>query len=368
MKGVHGDGARAASVGIVVDGVVRVSVVMAESGSEAGEARGVGPRTGGDLAAIVVLGLMVLITSSTAPAAKFAVRELPVELLLLVRFGVAGLCLLPIAWRGGALVRLFREDGGRLLLAAALCVPVNQMFFLHGARLVPTSHVALIYAACPLVVLALATALGQERPDRGRLFGVLASVLGVALIALDGARPGGTAGRAWLRGDLLTVGAVCSWGAYLTVSKPLVARHGALPALAGTFLVGGALAAPLALAMAPGWPALAGVSPPAWRGLAYLTLVINLFGLLCLNQAMRRFEASQVATVGNASPILTVIWGIWLFGESVTPALGLGGLMTLGGILWTGRPRGRHPAPPSPAGLGLIGSPKDIRTVADGGR
>ena len=38
--------------------------------------------------------------------------------------------------------------------------------------------------------------------------------------------------------DLLLVGAVLSWGGYIAVSKPLVERHGALPALAATFLVG----------------------------------------------------------------------------------------------------------------------------------
>jgi drug/metabolite transporter (DMT)-like permease len=297
----------------------------------------------------VYLGLMVLITSSTAPAAKYAVRELPVGLLPLVRFGVAGLCLLPVVWRGWAPVRMLREDSGRLVLSAALCVPINQTFFLYGARLVPTSHIALIYAACPLVVLILATFFGQERLDPGRMGGVLASVLGVVVIALDNVRQGGDAGHAVFRGDLLTVGAVISWGAYLTVSKGLIARHGALPALAGTFLLGALLDLPIALATLPGSPSLSDASPDAWRGLAYLTLVVTIFGLACQNQALRRLDSSQVAMVGNAAPILTVIWGIWLFHEAVTPALILGGTLTLGSILWTARPRGHlvedHPTP-----------------------
>src|SRR4051812_48269106 len=208
----------------------------------------VGPeaRRGVDPGAFVFLALMVVITSSTAPAAKFAVRELPVGLLPLVRFGVAGLCLLPVVWRGGALGRMLREDGGRLVLSAALCVPINQMLFLNGARLVPTSHVALIYAACPLVVLILASIIGQERLVPSRLIGVVASVLGVAVMGLDNVRQGGAAGWSLVRGDLLTVGAVISWGAYLTVSKPLIVRHGPLPALVGTFLVGSVLALPIA--------------------------------------------------------------------------------------------------------------------------
>ncbi len=287
---------------------------------------------------------MVLIGSSTAPSAKFAVRELPAGLLPLIRFGVAGVCLLPLVWRrSGGFVRMFREDGGRLALAAALCVPVNQTFFLNGAKLAPTSHVALIYAACPLVVLLLATGLGQERLVAGRLVGVLISMLGVVVIGLDSLWRGGSAGRETLRGDLLLVGAVMSWGAYLTVNKPLVARHGPWNALAGTFLVGSFLHLPVALLTIPGGFDPSAASATAWLGLAYLTLFATIVGLAFQNLAMRRVDASQVATFNNFGPVLTVTWGVWLFGESVSPALALGGILTIGGILWTSRPPTRNP-------------------------
>ena len=100
------------------------------------------------LNAYVCLGLMVLIGSSTATAAKFAVKELPVGLVPIVRFGVAGLVLLPFLWRDGAWRRMLREDGRRAVLTAAFCVPINQAFFLNGTRLAPTTHVGLIYAVC----------------------------------------------------------------------------------------------------------------------------------------------------------------------------------------------------------------------------
>ncbi len=87
--------------------------------------------------AFVILLVMVLIGSSTALTAKFALRELPIELLPLVRYGVAGLALLPVVLRNGQLLRVFRQDGARLMAASILCVPVNQMLFLHGTKLAP---------------------------------------------------------------------------------------------------------------------------------------------------------------------------------------------------------------------------------------
>jgi drug/metabolite transporter (DMT)-like permease len=286
----------------------------------------------------VWLTLMVLIGSSTAPAAKIIVRELPVGLVPVVRFGLAGLVLWPIVARNGRLLRMLRDDGGRLALAAALCVPINQAFFLGGARLAPASHIGLIYAACPLVVLALAAAIGQEKLAGGKVLGVLASVFGLGMIALENAFRADATGRDVLRGDLLEVGAVLAWGAYLTVNKPLIARHGALPTLAATFLVGSALDLPIALGSMPGWPPLGEVSTTAWLALGYLAVVVTIGGLAFQNLAMRQLDASQVATFGNVAPLLTVVWGHLLFAERISAIATLGGILVLSGIFVTTRP------------------------------
>jgi len=318
-------------------------------GDRGGDGRG-GAARGGDARGYLFLAAMVIIGSSTAPAARFAVGGLPAGFLPIARFGLAGLCLLPMVGRRD-LWRLVREDKWRLAASAALGVPVNQTFFLNGARLTSTAHVALIYAACPLVVLLLASALGQERLTRGRLAGVLASVLGVGVIALDGLWRGGPSAASALRGDLLTAGAVVSWGAYLTASKPLVVRHGALATLSATFLLGVLLHLPVAALTYPTWTPLAAAPASAWLGLAYLTLVVSVVGLTFQNLALRRFDASQVATAGNAAPVLTVLQGVWLFGETLSPALVLGGLLTLGGIVRTSRPptSAAGPSGPQPA-------------------
>ena len=139
-------------------------------------------------------------------------------------------------------------------------------------------------------------------------------------------------------GDLVLLGAVVSWGGYIAASKPLVVKHGAIPVLAGTFLVGCLLAFPAAILSLPDLPPLRQVSPSAWLGVAFLGLFVTPFGWAYQNLSLRRFDASQVATFSNASPILTVLWGMWLFGETLTTSLIIGGAMTLGGIYSTCRP------------------------------
>jgi drug/metabolite transporter (DMT)-like permease len=329
-----------------------------------------------DVVAYTCMGLMVLIGSTTALSAKLAVRELPVAWMPLFRFGVAGLALLPFALRAGALRGLLRHDWPRLLLAGLLCVPMNQGFFLFGTRLAPTTHVGLIYATCPLVVLLAAWAAGQEKMRADRLVGVLASVagllvLGLGNLVLPASVAPGAAARSFFVGDLLLVGAVVTWGLFMTISKPLIARHGAVPTLAGTFLFGTLLNIPLALFLSPPgssiWHQIANASPAAWYGLVHITMIVSVLGLICQSVALRRLDASEVATVGNAAPLMTVVWGYLLLGEAITPFLIVGGALTLGGILWTGRTSARRPAtPPTPIPLprslsaspALAGSPR----------
>jgi drug/metabolite transporter (DMT)-like permease len=297
----------------------------------------------------VYLALMVFLGSTTALFATVAVRELPVGILPLLRFGFAGLCLIPFLTDPRALWRLVKFDGLRLCLVAALCVPINQSFFLNATRFGPNSHVGLFYAVCPLVVWTLAWALGHEKLDLRRLSGVLASIAGVSLIGLGNLWGGGASvaeTRSVMVADLLLVGAVLSWGAYLTLSKPLISRHGALPVLAGTFLVGVLLELPIALVTLPGWlPMIGKASPAAWISLGILSILVTPLNLALQNLSLRRLDASQVATFTNAAPVLTVVWGVCFFHEALTATLVIGGLLTLGGIFWTSPPwSGRSPA------------------------
>lgn len=285
-----------------------------------------------------VLVWMVLIGSSTATAAKIAVSGLPVPFVTLVRFGVAGLALLPLVWGRGAFVRLWREDAPALVAASLFCVPINQGFFLNASRLAPTTHVGLIYATCPLVVLVLAVGLRHERLAAARVAGIAISVVGAAVIALGTLSQAHSAKSGALMGDLLLIGAVTSWGAYLTINKRLILRHSALVVLSATFLLGALFSIPLGIGSIGEWPKrLSAAAPGAWASLAYLALVASLLGLACQNIALRRFDASHVANVGNLSPLLTVLWGVLLLGEKVTPSLLVGGFLTLAGVVIAGQ-------------------------------
>ncbi len=303
---------------------------------------GMGSRRLG-LEAYVYVTLMVVLGSTTAAAARIATREWPVSVFPVFRFLVSGLCLLPFAGIGlGGVRRMFRADWRLLFLAAAFCVPINQAFFLTASRIGPTSHVGIFYATTPLVVLISAWLSRMERVDLSRLSGVLVSVAGIALVGIGSLLGAGMPleeSRATFIADALLIGAVLSWGLYVAASKPLVERHGAIPSLAATFLLGALMCLPFGLATEGAWASLANLSLPSWLTLAFLGVFITPVSQACQNLAMKRMDASQVANFSNLSPLLTVVWGVVFFGETLTPYFMVGGLLTLVGIVWTGWPR-----------------------------
>ncbi len=300
-----------------------------------------------DLRAYIYLGVMVVLGSTTSPLAQVAVRQLPVGMVPLLRFGIAGLCLAPFAGGFGAVAQVIRSDWRRLTIAAACCVPINQFFFLTAAKLGTNAHVGLFYATVPLVVWGLAWAIGQEALDLRRLGGILVSIAGVLVIGLgnllgaDGAH-GPAETRAVATADFLLIFAVISWGAFVTFSRPLAVRHGALPTLAATFLVGFLLQLPVASLTVPDWAAqIHSARADAWICLGVLAVLMTPTTMGLQNLALRRLDASAVAAFSNVSPVLTVVWGVWLFHEALTPALVVGGALTLAGVFWTSRPSAR---------------------------
>ena len=171
---------------------------------------------------------------------------------------------------------------------------------------------------------------------------MILSLMGVALIALQNLMGTSAASRDVLKGDLLEVGAVLSWGAYLTLNKPLINKQGALPTLTATFLIGSLLDIPVALLSMPGWPPLSTISTTAWLSLGYLALFATIGGLAFQNLSLKSLEASQVAAFGNGSPLLTVLWGYLLFNEQISLLAAIGGGLVLAGIFctsWVKRPR-----------------------------
>src|SRR5581483_11414974 len=134
-----------------------------------------------------------------------ALRALsPVELNAL-RFGIAGLLLLPALWWGRERMRIGRRDLPRLALLCLLGFVLNKAAEYTGLSLTTASDTALLIASEGIFTALFGWALLREAVRRQAVGGLLFGAIGVYLVIMQGLNTPHLGGGARLTGDLLVL-------------------------------------------------------------------------------------------------------------------------------------------------------------------
>ena len=273
----------------------------------------------------ILLLMMVLLNGWTPTAARDAMAELPALSAGFVRFFSAGLLLsltvLVLHKAGRKWRRIEKQDYGRFLLAAVLCVPINQATFLLGVQYANASHAGLFYGLNPVLVYIITVSLGHAVLNVRMSLAALLAFLGAAVVGWDGFQID-TDGN-FVLGDLLLFGAVLSWAVYSVVAKPLSAKYGAVRALAIVIMVGSVIYAPVWLVDGHRFD-LTTLSSRGWAGLLFITVGTSYLNYLLWLVAMNRIDINRLAVIVNISPIVAVIFAYYWRNEPISTYLVLG--------------------------------------------
>lgn len=244
-----------------------------------------------------------------------------------MRFVVAApLLALGLLWRRGrAAFRMTRRE----FLGAAV-VGVLLLTGGNGMVAVAEQHIssglaALLVAAVPLWLVLLRVAV-RDRPRTLTLIGVLVGFAGVAALSLTG----GTGGSS-TAGILIITAASLSWSIGSFVSGRIPMPKDPFAASTVEMLAGGVALFVLAVASGERLD-LARVSGPSWAGLGYLILVGSLIGFTSYVWLLGNAPISLVATYAYVNPVVAVVLGVLLLGETVTTGMTVGGLVIVLGV------------------------------------
>src|SRR5580700_5589936 len=133
------------------------------------------------------LGLLLVLWSANFIFARFALRELPVPLVLGFRYVFSAACMLPVVLLGRG-SSTWREHVWKwselpgLLLVGLLGLVGNQVLFVIGLSRTSVAHAGVITALSPVLVLLGSAALGDERITGKRLAGLFTAAGGVVLL------------------------------------------------------------------------------------------------------------------------------------------------------------------------------------------
>lgn len=259
------------------------------------------------------------------------------ELLGALRFGIAGLLLLP-----AVLLLVRHRPRGRDLIATSVlgCIAfgIFPVVYNSAINLTTASRAAMAICTMPLMTMLLAAALKLEVLTLRRSLGVLLAMAGVAIALLGGldhAPPG-----AW-RGDLLMLGGAFIMALFNVRSRSVIPRVGVLGFTCGAMLAGSA-ALVAGMAVSGGLSNLADITWQSWMVIGYLGLFGGVAAMLLWSFGLKHAPVTVVAVSVTISPVTASVMASLLLGETLGLALAFGLCAVAGGI-WLAAARPRVP-------------------------
>lgn len=254
------------------------------------------------------------------------------EEIIVMRYGIAYLCLLPFSrrWYAGSIKNEFTMLALGLLGGTLYFMTEN-----YAVKYTLTTNVSLITCTTPLITALLMTAFYRsERITRTMIIGSILACVGVCFVVFNG--------HFMLRlnplGDILALCSALSWSLYsllfMKVGKRFSTQfltrklffYGIITTLPISFMHGGFTVYTLYALM----------QPPVVFNILFLGLVASLGCFYLWGVSVKRIGTIAANNLIYFSPIFTLITAAIVLGEPVSWFSMLGLLLTIGGV-WLGR-------------------------------
>ncbi|ASY68147.1 DMT family transporter [Sinorhizobium fredii] len=242
----------------------------------------------------------------------------------LIRFGIPALVLAPVWLKTGLIPKSLP-----LTLLALMVTGSGAVFFQVAAFAIHATPAAsvgvLLGGSMPLATAIIGMTLFRERPDRMRLLGFAAIVAGMTILLV---RSLGAADASAWAGYLLLPAAATLWATYTHAF-----RHSGLNPLEGSALIAvWSLLLHLVLALVFG--STLGHVPAQEIGLQVMSqgFLSGLVAMLAYGLAVRRLGGTQAAAFTALTPVLAMIGGGILLGETIGPFEIAAAVVTAAGV------------------------------------
>src|SRR5579884_2370409 len=249
-------------------------------------------------------------------AAKVALRDVSVNLMLALRMGMAALVLLPLLIARHGELKLTRKDLPQLALLALVGFVINKLLEYGGLALTTASDVALLITSESIYTAALSW--------------LLLRVAGVYLIIERSLIPNlPVGGGAWrVVGDLLVVLALIFEALYTVRGKALLVKHSPLLVTAAAIVGSMVFWLPLGSweVLHSGWPT---ISLPGWLAIGWMAIMSTAIAYLLWFQGLAKVEGSAAASALFIQPLLGTLLALVLLGDQLTPTTIIGGILII---------------------------------------
>jgi drug/metabolite transporter (DMT)-like permease len=237
-----------------------------------------------------------------------------------------------MVFRHPAILRISHGDLWKIVAINLIGSVAFQAALAWAIKLTTATNVALLAATNPAWIALLSMMMGMVLARRRMLIGIGLTFGGVALVVLSQAGSGLALSRDDLVGSALILAAALMAAIASIATKPLVDRLGGLLLAIWSYWI---TTAGLLAIDAPALLSLSAHSLPVRvvPNLVYSALLSAVSGYLVWNYALRALGPTRASTYNNFTPIIAAMSGILVLGEPFSPALLVGAVLTLTGVV-----------------------------------
>ncbi|MDB5214384.1 MAG: transporter of the drug/metabolite transporter superfamily [Myxococcaceae bacterium] len=246
------------------------------------------------------------------------------------RTGIAGVILALVAPSvlASSLRALSSKQRAAVALAGTLLAAHFALFLGGLATTSLAAAVALVSLEPLAVVLAALVAFG-ERPTKRELVGLLIATLGAVVVASAAG-----AGEHRLLGDVLVLGCVVLYGAYVAAARGLKQTMPALPYAAAVYGTASVVLLPIAIALGVrGEGGGSGPGATAVAAVVAMAIVPTLLGHTLLQRVARTAPAALVGLVSSGETVGSLAIGVIAMGTRPTVREGAGAVIVVMGAI-----------------------------------
>jgi len=277
---------------------------------------------------LLAFAIIYLVWGSTYLAIRIGVREFPPLLMAAMRFFVAGAVLYGWAIARGERSPDRRQWSAIALLAFLFFVCDYGLLFWAEQR-VPSGITAVMMATIPVFIALCEIALLRTQTLTFRLaLALLAGIAGVAVLASRSSFVGGTPVNT--TGALALIFASLSWAVGTVLMRRLSLPSSKVMSSGTQMLAGGILLSIASTALGEfGGFHPATISRAAWFSLLYLIVAGSIVAFTAYLWLIHHESPTKVGTYAYVNPVVAVLLGYFLAGESLGLRTVLGTLLVL---------------------------------------
>ena len=280
---------------------------------------------------ILLLGLLGIMWGSSYAFIKLGVQTLPTFTLIASRLAIGLTLLVAVVVVSRAQLPKNPKTYLHLFVMAAINIVIPFTLITTAEKSVASNIAAILNGSVPLIVIVLAALTFHDEPITvNRLAGIGIGYVGVIVLVAPGLMSG-TATSA-VSGEIALVGSTIAYAIGAVYSRMMLRGLGLAPVIPAVFQVGFALLMIGALSLVFEHPFAVTWNLDALVAVVWLGLLGSGLAYLVQFRLLTRIGATGTSQVAYLLPVVGLISGALMFGESVTAQVLIGTALILGGI------------------------------------